>query len=94
VVLQDVLPALVRQGILMAGAGEPHTYLPAREPGTITLKEIVQAVRTGTGGAVSAVPGAPSEDAVEEVLNGMDAAMSASLSTKTLKDLVSPAKSN
>jgi membrane protein len=90
--LHDVLSALANQGILMAGAGEPHAYLPARDPGMISLKDIVEAVRSGTGGAVSAERGAPTEPAVEEVLKVMDEAVSASLSEKTLKDLVSEAK--
>jgi membrane protein len=90
--LQQVLSALVKCGILMAGAGEPHTYLPARDPGTISLKDIVEAVRSGTGGTVSAERGGPSEPAIEEVLKVMEEAVSASLSAKTLKDLVDEAK--
>jgi membrane protein len=86
--LQDVLSALVKSGVLVAGDDEPHAYLPAMDPGTISLKAIVEAVRSGTGGAVSAERGVLSESAVEDVLREMDDAVSASLSTKTLKDLV------
>jgi membrane protein len=85
----EVLSVLLKQDILVAGAGEPHAYLPARDPGTISLKEIVEAVRSGSSGAVSAGRGAPSEDAVEAVLRDMEDAMFTSVSTKTLKDLVS-----
>jgi membrane protein len=90
--LQQVLSELVKSGILMAGAGEPHAYFPARDPGTISLKDIVAAVRPGTGGTVSAEREGQSEAAIEEVLRVIDKAVSASLSAKTLKDLVSGSK--
>ncbi len=90
--LKDVLSALVQHGVLVAGAGEPHAYLPARDPGTIQLKDIVEAVQTGNGGVVPLGHAAPSEPAVEGVVRDMYEAASASLSTKTLKNLVSPAK--
>jgi membrane protein len=90
--LEQVLSALVKYGILMAGSVEPHVYLPARDPGTISLKDIVEAARSGTGGTASAERGGPSEPAIEEVLKVIDEAVSASLSAKTLKELVSEAK--
>jgi membrane protein len=90
--LQEVLSTLVKCGVLMAGAGESRGYLPARDPGTISLKDIVEAVRSGTGGTVSAERGEPADPAIEEVLKVIDEAVSASLSARSLKDLVSGAK--
>ncbi len=90
VTLHHVLSALERHGILVAAAAEPHAYLPARDPGTIPLKAIVAAMRSGTGGTVSAGNAALTGPVFEGVLRDMDEAASASLSTKTLKDLVGP----
>jgi membrane protein len=90
--LQEVLSTLVKYGVLMAGAGEPRGYLPARDPSTISLKDIVEAVRSGTGETVSAERGEPADPAIEEVLQVIDEAVSASLSARSLKDLVSGSK--
>jgi membrane protein len=90
--LQEVLSALVKYGILMAGAGEPHAYLPARDPGRISLKDVVEAAWLGTGQAVSGEREGSFEPAIEEVLKVIYEAASASLSAKTLKDLVSGSK--
>jgi membrane protein len=86
--VHEVLDVLEKKGLVVPSGSEPPNYLPARDTGTITLHEIVSAVRVA--GEPSAVPGKASVSIpqVDGVMQHIDDAIAASLEKQTLRDLV------
>jgi membrane protein len=85
--IQDVISALVRNGVLAATAADPPAYLFMKDPEATSLAEVMNAVRT-EGEDVPLHPAHhPAEPEIEAILIKIDEAVSASLSKETLKDL-------
>lgn len=86
--VREVITALVRRGLLIASDDEPPAYSPAKDMGTITIKEIIDAVSSGgddTGYPEETMPVAPGVDAL---MKQIEKALSDSLDNRTLRDLV------
>lgn len=76
-----VVKALRRKGLIVASNDDPSVYLPARDIGVTSLRDIVAAVQEeGTVG--HRLP------AVSEIMHRIDAAVGQTLQDRTLKDLV------
>jgi membrane protein len=87
-VLMVVLDALERRGLLVASAGDPCTYLPARDPGRILVADVLETVRAaGEEGFLSPVV-VPTASAVERLVAQLQQTATASLAGMTLRDLV------
>jgi len=85
--LKDVLETLEGESLIIAtGANGP--YLPARDIGTITVKEIIDAVRTPRKGSEALKRGAFSVPPVDAIIKKIDDAITAEIDNITLKDLV------
>jgi len=86
--LRDTLDMLERKGLLMTSGEDPPAYLPGRDMETIQLAEILATVRTaGERLQAAARTAAPLPD-VEIIAEGMERAMSGTLTGRTLRDLV------
>jgi membrane protein len=79
--IEDILESLREQHLIVATNDDPEAYLPARSIETISLREILTAVRG---------PQTPSArlPAVQAVVDQIDAAVMSSLEGRTLKELV------
>ncbi len=86
--LRVVLPALVRNGVLAATAGESPAFLPARDPESISLKEVVESVRAGDESGAYSRTERNLAVAVQDIFKRIDAAVAESLAAATVKDLV------
>lgn len=85
----DVLAALTGRGLLIESCDKPPLYLPARDIETITLEEIVNAVRAAGGGPdLKRGEGCISTSEVDAVMHKMDEALKGALKGDTLKTLV------
>lgn len=86
--LEIVLTAMRECGLLIQTDDDPPAYLPARELETITLSELLDAVRTA-GEEPSLTPDSlPAPDEIEQMLRGIDQAAGERVRHLTLKDLV------
>jgi membrane protein len=79
--VERLLRSLKEKQLIVATADEPEAYVPARAIESISLGEIVTAVRE-EGAHVGRPP------AVQEVVRRIEGAVSGSLAGRTLKDLV------
>jgi membrane protein len=86
--VQDVLGRLEKRGLLLLGCDEPPGYLPARDIETITLGEVIGAVRCSEGSASVVEDRFLSLPGVDEVARRMDDAIGDALGEQTVKDLV------
>jgi membrane protein len=89
--LQGVLDALEHGGLLVQTRDEPPAYLPSRDSGCITLKELLRAVRAADEAQYLGPQALPAPEAVESVLAGMDLAFAEQLGERTLRDLLARA---
>ena len=85
--VETVIDALMRAGIVTETADEPVRYLPARAFETISVKDLLDAVRTAEEGPSLAAETLPREPEVEILLARLDGAIDASLRGRTLRDL-------
>lgn len=82
-----VVRAIERAGFITETTADPPRYLPARAFETITVKELLEAVRTAEEGSGPGAGTLPHETGVESVLAGLDAAAGESLHGRSLRDL-------
>lgn len=80
--VQTVLSRLVHKRLLVEGSENPPTYVPAIDPDSLTLQEILDTVGNGRDAAYGKVP------EVDALLSRIDECSSASLSTMTIRDLI------
>jgi len=86
--LQTVLTAMQRAGLLVQSGDDPPAYLPARDMGAITLKELLGTVRTAGEQRYLSPESVPAPSELEAILSGMDQAADAQVQDRTLRDLV------
>ena len=84
----DVLVRLRESGLVMLVSGHIRRYLPARDMGTILLRDIVNAMRRNPPGTVDVDRYVNPVDPVDEVMNKLDHAIDSALGNTTLRDLV------
>jgi len=85
--VEMVIDAMIRAGIVTETADEPTRYLPARAFEMISVKELLDAVRTAEEAPSLAAETLPREPEIESLLAHLDAAVDQSLSGRTLRDL-------
>ncbi len=84
----DVLGRLHDTGLAMLISGRIRRYVPARDMGTITLRDIVNAIRLNPPGAEDVGRYMKAVDSVDEVMKKLDHAIDTSLGATTLRELV------
>ncbi len=84
----EIIAALERRGLIVETANEPIGYVPARDMETITVEDILDAVRRETRGPYESKQLALSVPAVDHVVDQLDRSIHETLGEKTLKDLV------
>jgi membrane protein len=90
--LERIVEVLVRRGFLAETNDDPPGFLPARALDTVTVKEVLDAIRSAEEeGSLLGPAGLPREPRVEALLSDVDAAVEASLRDRTLRDLVTEA---
>lgn len=83
-----LLMALTRRGLLTETAQVPPCYLPARALETVTLRELLETVRS-SGEETQLMTGSlPPESTVDAVLARLDTAVNTALGDQSLRDLV------
>jgi len=87
-IINDVLELLKQNELIIETAGTPESYLPARDLETITLIELLNAVRIGNRSAISIDNQFHPVSEVERVISSIDNANSDVLADSTLKDMV------
>lgn len=87
-IVLEVLNVLEEKGLIVPIHGEPPAYLPAKDLETITLNEIVGAVRVAGDGTNVSDRTPVLIPAVEGVMKHIEDAIYASLENRTLKDLI------
>lgn len=86
-IMRDTLNHLMKAGFIVRATGRSGTYFPARELDQIALAQVLLSLRSH--GAACTITG---EEQAREILEKVDAAVSAALEGLTLKDLGRPEK--
>lgn len=86
--VHDVIMLLEKNELILETGDDPPAYMPARDIGKITLKEIYNTVRIPEYEAVSAELRIIHVPQVENIINKLDSAYGEALSNRTLKDIV------
>lgn len=90
--VREVISILEEKGLLVPTQGEPPAFLPAKDLDTITLNEIISAVRISgeeTHGASKSLVSMPE---INGIMKHIEQAIILSLDKQTLKDLVQSAE--
>ncbi len=87
-VLMVVLNALERKGLVAATADDPPSYLPARDPGRILVADVMGTVRAAGEDGFLSPSVVPTQAAVGDLVDQLEAAAAASLADMSLRDLV------
>ncbi|MDP1707555.1 MAG: YhjD/YihY/BrkB family envelope integrity protein [Gammaproteobacteria bacterium] len=82
-----LLTALTRRGLLTETAQVPPCYLPARALETVTLRELLETVRSSGEETQLVTDGLPHEPAVDAVIARIDTAIDDALGKQTLREL-------
>lgn len=85
--LAQLLVALEQQSIVVAVSGDSGAYVPARDPGTVSMKEVIEIVRSAGESHHFSYGGIASVPAVDALCADMDAAIDQALGQRTLRDL-------
>ncbi len=85
--IETVLYAMTRAGFVTETADDPPRYLPARAFETITVKELLDAVRTAEEDPSLGAETLPHEPEVEALLTRLDEAVDESLRGRNLREL-------
>jgi membrane protein len=88
--VQPVLQAMVEHGFVTETADEPPCYVPARAFETISVKDLLDAVRVAEEDTALTAGRLPNDPQVDAVLARLDAAVGDSLRGETLRELAAP----
>jgi len=86
--LDDILMALQRDGLLVVSGDEPPTYLPGRPLESTSVNEVLGAVRRSGEEAFFTTRRLPHEAGVERVVAEFERALQQTLGTHTVKEMV------
>ncbi len=86
--VRDVIAAFEAKELLVPAQGDPPVYLPGKDLASITLAEIVSAVRTAGEDSQPHVRQHASLPGVDEVLAKIEGSITSALETETLRDLI------
>ena len=85
--VETVLTAILRAGYITETADDPPHYLPARPFETITVKNLLDVMRTAGERASLSAERLPHEPEVERMLARVDDAVDATLRGHSLREL-------
>jgi membrane protein len=86
--VQGMLDTLERNALVAVNAGDPPSYLPARDVSLIPVRHLLEVVRAAGEDGYSAGAGLPVPPQVERVLAGLEAATGASVEHLSVRDLI------
>jgi membrane protein len=87
--LQDILMALEKNGLILR-VDPDHTFVPARDIGTITLAEVVRSIRGEIQDKNLLQEDCAAFAGIERIMSGMENVLDRTLSAETVKVLISP----
>jgi membrane protein len=90
--IHEIISLLEQNGFLRETNDEPPAYIPARDMETISLKQLISAVRTGEKEALTVEKKILSKQEVDRFIKKMDNALADAAGHETLKDLVISSK--
>jgi len=85
--LEELLAALERASIVMTAGDNAETYVPARDPGTVTIREVLEVVRAAGESHLFSLEYIISDSAVDPIWTALDEAADEALDGRTLGDL-------
>jgi membrane protein len=85
--LEKLLRAMQKASILVAVSGRSDAYVPARDPATLTVKEVLDVIRAAGEGRHFSYDNIVSETAVDSICGELDRAADDALGDRTLRDL-------
>ena len=85
-----VLEALRARDILACTGDEPPGWLPVRDLGAVSARDLLDAVRAAGEDRYLSAEALPGPEPVERLIKRYDDAMASALSKVTLKDLAAP----
>lgn len=85
--LEELLRALERESIVVAAGGGSERYVPARDPGTVTVKEVLEVARAAGESHQFSLHNITSAPAVDTICRELDEAADRALDGRTLRDL-------
>jgi len=86
--IEDLLDVLVKTGFLVEAGDDPVTFLPAQDPDTILLRELLAALRTSEETQFSAETAKLDLEPVQDIGKALERGRSDALGDLTLKELV------
>lgn len=85
--VEEVLHTLLERGLVAAtGDGAEARYVPGRDPGAITVKNVLDALK-GTSGPVDVPPRGRMDEELDRLVAGMETELESSTSNRTLREL-------
>ena len=88
--VETLLDALKAGGVVAQTTDEPRGYIPARDLGTVSAKQLLDLVRGAGEDRYLSIASLPAPEPIEEMLRRIDRATDAALEGMTAKDLAGP----
>jgi len=85
--LKQIIGAFEKASIVVAVSGRSDAFVPARDPGTVTVREVLEVARSAGESHHFSYDSIISEPAVDAVCGDVDAAFDEALGERTLRDL-------
>jgi membrane protein len=85
--LEQLLGALEKESIVVAVGGNSDAYVPARDPGTVTVRDVLDVARAAGESHHFSYYNIVSEPAVDAICTDVDRAVEEALGDQTLRDL-------
>lgn len=85
--LEQLLEAFEKASIVVAVSDRSDAYVPARDPGTVSVREVLKVARSAGESHHFSYDNIVSEPAVDEVCSAVEGALDAALGQRTLRDL-------
>ncbi|MEW6602949.1 MAG: YihY/virulence factor BrkB family protein [Nitrospirota bacterium] len=88
--VDEILTSLKKNSLILETGDDPPAFLPARDIETITLQNILNAVRTADSGPLTFESQPVSVPEVDRVMTSLEGAISGELGNTSLKDIILP----
>ncbi|MFQ5330244.1 MAG: hypothetical protein ACE5D4_09705, partial [Thermodesulfobacteriota bacterium] len=85
--VQEIITTLEQRGLIIENGSDAPNYIPGRDLGTISLKELFDAVRLAEDESMTGERLLPYEE-VEGVMEGVDSAIKDALGEQCLRSLI------
>jgi DNA-binding IscR family transcriptional regulator len=85
--LTQLLEAFEKASIVVAVSGGSDAYVPARDPASVTVSEVLEAARSAGESHQFSYDNITSVPAVDEICGAIDGAIDAALGQRTMRDL-------